>query len=116
MDDLSKLKTETIQNYLVAGVSAFVAEDDSIGHHILSLSKQLGLSCPQDFSLAVLGNPLNPMQETPDWTSFNIPRKEMGQQAMQLLVEMVQARRSDDISLPLRRLLACEFVVGDTVS
>jgi len=114
--DMTDLNAGVIQSYLDEGITAFVAEDDSIGHRVLELGADMGLNCPDDYSLAVLGNPLNPMQETPNWTSFNIPRKEMGQHAMQLLVEILQAKRREAIELPLRRTLTCEFVVGDTVS
>lgn len=113
--DASNLTRQIIENYLMSDVTAFVAEDDEIGQQILLIGQQLGIHCPDEFSLAVLGNPLNPMQDVPNWTSFNIPRQEMGQKALAMLVELLQAKRDNTVELPLRQLLQCDFVAGDTV-
>lgn len=101
-----------MQAYLEAGVTAFIGEDDTVGRHLLALGESLSLRCPLDYSLAVLGNPLNPMQHVPNWTSFNIPRREMGREALRLLVELLT--RSGDESQPLRKLLPVTFVPGTT--
>lgn len=110
-----QLKQQIIQEYRSSGVTAFIAEDDTIGRQILYLAETLGLKCPEDFSLAVLGNPLNPIMEVPNWTSFNIPRQQMGQEALQMLVSILQAPKSDELKLPIRKMLDCEFVAGMTV-
>lgn len=104
---------DVMQEYLRAGITAFVAEDDALGHHILALGDALSLSCPQDFSLSVLGNPLNPIQAVPNWTSFNIPRHEMGREALRLLVSILDQERKDK-DQPLRKTLSCTFVPGIT--
>jgi DNA-binding LacI/PurR family transcriptional regulator len=96
-----------------AGVTACVAEDDALGRRMLGLAEDLMLQCPRDFSLAVLGNPLNPMQTVPDWTTFSIPRREMGREALRLLVELLTAPK-EGITQPLRKMLDCSFVEGST--
>lgn len=111
-----QLNQQIINEYLASGVTAFIAEDDTIARQILHISRQLNLKCPDDFSLAVLGNPLNPLIKVPNWTSFNIPRQQMGQQALQMLVSILQAQRDQPVELPLRTVLDCEFVSGTTVS
>lgn len=107
--------SDKINLYLEQGYTAFVAEDDELGYCLLSVADKSDLRCPEDFSLAVLGNPLNPMIDVPDWTSFNIPRREMGREAFKLLLKRLN--QSDDASktLSLRKELACTFQSGKTV-
>lgn len=114
--DAEHLNEQIIQDYLASGVTAFIAEDDMLGRRILQIGATLNLVCPDDFSLAVLGNPLNPIMEVPNWTSFNIPRQQMGQEALQMLVSILQAQKGHAIELPMRKILDCEFVPGMTVS
>jgi DNA-binding LacI/PurR family transcriptional regulator len=111
--EIQDFTAELMSDYLRSGVTAFVVEDDALGQRLLEVARQLSLQCPRDFSLAVLGNPLNPMQVLPDWTSFNIPRREMGREALCLLVELLSKSNEEKI-LPLRKILPCTFVSGTT--
>jgi DNA-binding LacI/PurR family transcriptional regulator len=111
--EIQVFTAELMSDYLRSGVTAFVVEDDALGQRLLEVARQLSLQCPRDFSLAVLGNPLNPMQVLPDWTSFNIPRREMGREALCLLVELLSKSNEEKI-LPLRKILPCTFVSGTT--
>jgi DNA-binding LacI/PurR family transcriptional regulator len=113
--EMSDFTTDVMWDYLDEGVSAFVAEDDTLGLRLLEMAGKMSLECPQDFSLAVLGNPLNPMQGLPDWTSFSIPRREMGSEALRMLVQLLTTP-DEELSLPLRKLLHCTFVPGTTTS
>lgn len=107
--------TETlIADYIHRDFTAFIVEDDALGLRLLELTNRLSLHCPDDFSLAVLGNPLNPLVEVPDWTSISIPRREMGQEAFRMLLELLKLP-STEPTLPLRRTLSCVFNVGQTV-
>ncbi|MFW5709815.1 MAG: LacI family DNA-binding transcriptional regulator [Chloroflexota bacterium] len=108
------ITAEKITTYLNKGFTAFVVEDDELGHRLLNVSQSCGLQCPDDFSLAVLGNPLNPMIDVPEWTSFNIPRREMGHEAFNLLLERLQHAHGDNV-FPLRKQLTCTFNAGKTV-
>jgi DNA-binding LacI/PurR family transcriptional regulator len=103
-----------LTDFLAQNVTAFVAEDDELGHRLLAIAAQSGLSCPDDFSLAVLGNPLNPASAPPNWTSFTIPRRQMGREAFALLLELL-ALPPEKRQTPLRRWLPCHFKPGETV-
>ena len=105
---------DVFTHYLTGGYTAFVAEDDELGRQILAVAKQCGAHCPQDYSLVVLGNPLNPMIDVPNWTSFNIPRRDMGRQSFKMLLELL-AQPEDERETPLRKTLSCVFYEGDTV-
>lgn len=109
-----QLTAEVVSRYTAAGYTAFAVEDDELGQRLLAIAYELNLQCPDDFSLVVLGNPLNPIMDVPDWTSFNIPRREMGREAFHLLLHLLT--RSEDSSLkPLRKILPCTFKEGKTV-
>lgn len=109
-----QLNESILIDYLTQGVTAFVVEDDELGQRFLSLATDHGHSCPEDFSLVVLGNPLNPRSDLPNWTSFNIPRRQMGRKALTMLVELL-ALPAASRRTPLRHSLACTFTAGETV-
>lgn len=108
-----QLSNDTFQQCIARGVSAIVAENNELGHKLLAAGNSQDLECPRDYSLAVLGNPLNPMIEAKDWTGFNIPRREMGREALRMLVELL-TKSEDGITLPLRKTLDCIFDPGST--
>jgi len=78
-----------LQRLLAEGITAFVCEDERIGHKVISLAHARNLQVPRDFSLAVLGDPLSLVELDYGWTTFKIPRREMGRSAVRLLVEML---------------------------
>lgn len=107
---LDEITSELIAAYLSAGVTAFVAETDGHARHILASASALSRYAPDHFSLAVLGDPLEPAPEI-DWTMFTIPRRAIGREAVRLLHAMlVQSVPTDarQITVP------CGFHVGQT--
>ncbi len=105
------LSVDWFASQLAAGTTAFVTQDDMLGMRLLELARVQGKQCPDDFSLAVLGNPLNPDYDVPDWTHINIPRQEMGRQALSILVE--QLNNVADVQNQI--VLGCNFVTGTSV-
>jgi len=92
----------------------------AVALHALAMSA--GLRVPEDLSIGVLGDtdPTQtsswPLRSTPeiDWTTFRIPRREMGARAVRILVGMLRGDME-----PGRRtqvLLPCELVDGSTVT
>lgn len=71
-----------------------------------------GLVVPEDLSIANLGQPEVPVDSDLTWTGFRIPREEMGEQALALLIELIDdpARQTDR-----HRLLPCAVTRGETV-
>lgn len=107
------LTLEEFQALIARGETAVIAETDVFGLLILDYARQLGLRCPEDFSLAVLGDPMLPAPTLPDWTRFCIPRESMGRQAVQTLLTVLD---EPDISLPIQIVLPCVFEAGSTVA
>ena len=91
-----------------AGVSAFLVENDILARGLVDAAAALGRSAPADFSFAVLGDPLEPSDDPPDWTSFKIPRQEMGRQSLEVLLDLLE----EPGRAPLRRTLPCTLVPG----
>lgn len=108
-----EVTAERLQTFLANGATAFVIEDDARGLALLKAGQQLQKTPPQDFSIAVLGNPLTSSdQDIPDWTTFLVPRREIGIEAVKMLVDMLA---QPDEPGPHRKMLACKFVPGYTV-
>jgi DNA-binding LacI/PurR family transcriptional regulator len=103
-----------LTEYLQAGATAFLAENDVIGEAILMQAEALGLRCPEDFSLAVLGDSLRSTAPPRDWTSFKIPREAMGRKAVQLLLTMLNTQGGSPEQFQVT--LPCTFIPGTTVA
>jgi DNA-binding LacI/PurR family transcriptional regulator len=110
----SDLASDQIRQWIAAGVTAFAAEDDMLGLRVMECASALGLACPADYSLAVLGNPLSPQIDVPNWMTFSIPRREMGREAFKLLESWLSGD-TDSTQLPMRKTLSCTVSAGQTV-
>jgi LacI family transcriptional regulator len=98
-------------DWLAEGYTSLVVEDDILAQPILNVAQEAKLAVPGDFSLAVLGDPLFYTEDTPGWTTFRIPRKEMGRQAARLLIEMLEDPTPPQ---PRQVVLPCAFQPGST--
>jgi len=109
----AQVDSALFKHYLAIGVTAFLAEDNSFGEALLAAGEQAGLRCPQDFSIAVLGNSVSFVEVLRDWTSFEMPRAAMGREAVTVLLRMLDG---DAAALPYRVTLPCAFHAGSTVA
>lgn len=107
-----EITSALLQALLAAGTTAFICEH--IGHaaRLLECARAIGKRVPDDFSLAMLGNPMSD-ETIPDLTTFLIPRREMGARAVKLLVHILA---NPDDPGPHRIVLPCTFVPGQTVA
>ena len=104
---------ETMRSLIKRGITGVVVENDSLGQAISNRLTDLGLSIPDDFSIAICGNPQQTQNNPVDWTMFNIPRKEMGIHAVRLLVHQLKnpsSMQPEIINLP------CTIVPGHTIA
>lgn len=72
-----------------------------------------GLAIPSDLSIARLGDPEQPGGNAIDWTGFSIPRHEMGEEAVWLLLRHLQ---NPDDPGPIHTTLECRCSVGTTTA
>ncbi|ADH65202.1 hypothetical protein Mesil_3390 (plasmid) [Allomeiothermus silvanus DSM 9946] len=95
---------------LRAGITAFVLENDRFARKLQGFMTELGLDAPRDLSYVVLGDPLGEEDAAPQWTSFEIPRQEMGREAVRLLVGHLLGR----IGFPKQVSLPCTLRLGNS--
>lgn len=93
-------------------VTAMLLESDDLAHRLRALADELAWSLPRDLSFAVLGDPLNPSTETPDWTTFRIPREEMGRTSLDTLLTLLESSARH----PHRVVLPCTVVPGTSTT
>jgi LacI family transcriptional regulator len=107
------INSETIRSLITSGITGAVVENDTLARTIWNILESMSIKVPENFSLALCGNPQIPSGDLIDWTMFNIPRKEMGSNAVRLLVKKIQNPSSVEpgiINLP------CTIVPGHTIS
>ncbi len=93
-----------------AGVTALLVENDAIGRRVVESATASGLAIPHDLSLAVLGDPVEDPHDVPDWLTFTIPRLEMWQEAVKLLIQVVAGAPAESA----RVTLPCTLMEGAT--
>ncbi|WP_405117064.1 LacI family transcriptional regulator [Micromonospora sp. NBC_01405] len=95
---------------LAAGVTAVFCElpADAVALHGAALA--CGLRVPEDLSLVGLGEEDGPGRLEPALTCLRIPRREMGWQAVEVLVDVLHGTSDDH-----QRLLPCAMVPGQTL-
>src|SRR5882757_1694103 len=108
-----RLPPEQIDADLVAamiggGVTAVLAETPQLAARIRAVAAERGRRVPADFSIAVLGD--YERSDDIDWTTYHIPRREMGRQSIRTLLELLAG---DDA--PRRLVLSCPIVAGTTI-
>jgi DNA-binding LacI/PurR family transcriptional regulator len=106
--DCQVVRTEVdraaVDAWLAEGVTAVVVEETDTGAAYAAVT---GAIAGTDLSLAVLGRPPEGGDQV---TGFEVPRREMGRKAVELLVELITGEPED-----LHQLLPCTPVPGTTV-
>ncbi|MEU8705603.1 LacI family DNA-binding transcriptional regulator [Streptomyces sp. NPDC048565] len=120
-DPARTLTPERLRQWLAEGVTAFVAEETDSGaawRSLTTAASEAGLDCPRDLSLALLGSPPPDLAGAPEPTGFDIPRAQLGAEAVRLLATLVAGddlpRPGDDLPEQLVTLVACAYRPGAT--
>jgi DNA-binding LacI/PurR family transcriptional regulator len=101
-----------LEQWLTQGVTAIVCEWPWLAAQVYEAARGLGVDVPGELSVATLGessSPSNPVA----MTSFQIPRQQMGSEAVRLLLERLSNPKDNT---PRRTVLPCKFVVGQTTA
>ncbi|MGW0507122.1 LacI family DNA-binding transcriptional regulator [Micromonospora sp. NPDC003241] len=93
------------------GSTVVFVEDFATAVALESAARRRGLRVPGDLSILTLGDPTVPVPTDTAFTGFHIPREEMGRQSVEVLTAVIDGS-ADGVQ---QRLLACEFVEGDTL-
>ena len=109
--DPDDITSDRVRAWLAEGWTAIVLESDILAERLLPVARTCGLSVPDDVSLAVLGDPLVYAEPSTAWTTFCIPRFEMGRQAAAVLVDLIE---DPTTTIPKQTFLPCAFSPGST--
>lgn len=93
-----------------AGASVVFFTELADAVRVEALARARDLRVPQDFSIVVLGSHLRVEPIGLRFTSFSIPREEMGRQATRMLVRRIEAPAPAE-----QILLTCEPLLGETL-
>jgi len=90
------------------GVTAVLAESPQLAGRIRTVALESDRRVPGDLSVAVLGD--YDSTDGVDWTTYHIPRREMGRQSIRTLLELLAGDGS-----PRQLVLPCPVVEGATI-
>jgi len=110
---VSDITPEFVRRQLEEGYTGALIDMDVQCQAMLSSLHALGLNVPQDFSIAMLGDPHYVWDNSPDWTMFTIPRREMGIEAVRMLVNQLEYPQNP---APRTIFLPCRIVPGQTIA
>jgi DNA-binding LacI/PurR family transcriptional regulator len=94
---------DRVKSLIQRGVSGALVEFDDQCQALLTSLRSLGLAVPRDFSIVMLGDPHYAWDHSPNWTMFTIPRREMGVEAVRLLIRRLNqppGAEPETVSLP----------------
>lgn len=120
LEDHDVVSAKDLAALLARGVTGFVLGTGPIARSFVDAAQALGKQPPRDFSLALLGDPLEEYAMFPDVTMFKIPRRDMGAAAVRLLAQMLETDSPDPIDPNGRDgarqiMLPCRLIPGTTV-
>lgn len=110
IDAVDRPAGEILDAVLASGATAafFIELADAV--RVEAAARERGLSLPGDVSAIVLGSHIRAERSHVQFTSFSIPREEMGRQATAMLVRRIEG------ATPVEQiLLTCEPVEGETL-
>ncbi len=110
INEVGRPAGEALEAIAASGATAvfFVELADAV--RVEAAARERGLSLPEDFSSVVLGSHVRAERSHIQFTSFNIPREEMGREATAMLVRRIEG------ATPVEQiLLSCEPVEGETL-
>ncbi|WP_283138439.1 LacI family DNA-binding transcriptional regulator [Rhizohabitans arisaemae] len=105
------LTVEEVRRLREDGATAFVVHDAVEALRVQDILTGLGVRVPQDCSLAALNDPPDDTPTSLELTCFRIPRREMGTEAVNLLMERLERGPEAD---PRSVTLPCTFIPGQS--
>ncbi len=103
------LVPERVSRLRAEGFTGLLIENDDLAASWLDACVPLGLEAPAHYSFAVLGDPLREHPRPRAWAALQLPRREMGQEAVRLLDQLLQGGPPETLRLP------CRWVTGDSL-
>lgn len=111
--DGTDIGADQLRSWLADGVTAILVEETDTNvalDAVMAAATTTRLRFPEDFSLAVFGNPSTRPGE-PVLSGFAVPRREMGAAAVQILASLIDGGDAAGT----RQIVACPAVPGQTI-
>jgi DNA-binding LacI/PurR family transcriptional regulator len=111
----SDVKADVLRSIVSGGATALLVEAPEGAQTVFTAAADAGVDVPSQLSIAVLGDDpagSNPAAGAEAWSGFRLPREEMGHQAVQLLLEVLETTQGEVEN----RVLPCVAVDGLTVA
>ncbi|OLV16937.1 LacI family DNA-binding transcriptional regulator [Deinococcus marmoris] len=105
----SRIEAPLIRAAMHRGVTGYLFENEHLAAAWVDLAQQSNWTWPGDFGFAVLGDPIYQTVLPEGWAHFQIPRMDMGRQAIQVLSALL------DGDHPPSRCLPCRWVAGTSL-
>ena len=112
-----EITTDLVQGWVDDGRTAVIIEGGTESSEsldaVLAVLDELGLKCPHDVSVATTGRELYHSADSVVFAGFDVPRHEMGRQAVRLLVDLLDGKE-----MPVahrQRLLECVPLAGNSI-
>jgi DNA-binding LacI/PurR family transcriptional regulator len=103
--------TAVLDAALAEDITVLFVEDTPTAVALYEQARARGLTVPGGLSIVTLGEPTTPVSSPTQFTSFRIPREEMGRRAVEVLATML-----DSPPEPVPQiLLTCDLVEGSTL-
>lgn len=94
-----------------SGTTAMIAESTAIASTLRAVARRRSIKIPQQLSLVDLGG--SPIGNAPPLSTLDIPRREMGREAVRLLLRLLSGETVDG---PLQVTLPCRVRLTNSVS
>ncbi len=99
-----------LRRLLDAGATAVFCYNDRMAIGLMVEARERGVRVPQDLSVVGFDNIEASWYVSPPLTTVHQPRFEMGQQAMQMLLDLLAGEEVDDVVVP------CELIVRESTA
>lgn len=111
LDAVAPSPDEILEAILTSGASLAVFTELSDAVKVRGLARARNLDVPRDFSIIVLGQHERAAETGTRFTTFRIPREEMGRKAARMLVHRIES------DAPVEQVvLECELIEGETLA
>lgn len=110
--DFDHIDAKWLDEVINRNVTAIAVESEEIANRLLRMTRRRGLDIPGDISVAILNDVTGGPRRGLSWSAIDIPRRQIGRQAVSMLVEMLGASRWPS---PRIELVPCALTAGATI-
>jgi LacI family transcriptional regulator len=96
IEDAGAVDFESVMRAIEDGATALLVEPLVDVEHLADVLDAYGFHFPSHVSVVMLGEPVNTTRHPHYWSGYRIPRREMGRQAVEMLIAMLETQAKVD--------------------